>query len=79
MTKAQLKKKIAECMKTDKALIQRKIEKAIESGAMDITGAEDNYALAKHVLCAVYREVSRQYTPPNRKGKIEVNNIYKHI
>lgn len=81
MTKSQLKKRINDCMKEDKKHIQRLIDKAIESGCMDIQGAEDNYLLAKYVITAVYKEMSRQFSPldHDKRGKKEVQNIYTHI
>ena len=81
MTKAQLIKKTKECIKTDKAFIDRLINKAIESGCMDISGAENNYVLPKNMLSAIYREMSRQYAPldGNKGQKKNVENIYIHL
>jgi hypothetical protein len=81
MTKKQLIKKVNDCLKSDKKLIQDKIQKAINSGCMDIEGAEDNYVLPKYLISAIYREMSRQYTPPygGRKAQKEINNIYAHL
>lgn len=81
MTKAQLISKVKECLKADKALIEKKIEKAIVSGCMDIEGAEDNYILPKQLLSAIYREMSRQYEPLSRDRKQlrEIDNIYTFL
>lgn len=81
MTKAQLKKKINECLRDDKNHIQKYIDRAINSGCIDIEGAENNYLLAKIILSAVYKEMSRQYSPMdyNKQGKKDVENIYIHL
>jgi len=81
MTKKQLKQKVKECIKTDKALIEKLIDKAIDSGSMDIEGAENNYLLAKYTLSAIYKEMSRQYSPlhAGRKAKEDIHNIYIHL
>lgn len=81
MTHTQLKTKIKECLKTDKALIDRLIDKEIKSGCMDIEGAENNFILPKKVLTAIYREMSRQYSPMDwsKEAKKEVENIYIHL
>lgn len=81
MTQKQLKTKINECLKQDKAFIQKLIDKAIASKCMDIDNAEDNYRLAKNVLSALYKEMSRQYSPldGDKAQKKTVNNIYIHL
>ena len=81
MTKKQLKQKIKACIKTDKAFIDKLIDKAIDSGSMDIDGAENNYLLAKYTLSAIYRDMSRQYSPlhAGRKAKKDIDNIYTHL
>lgn len=81
MTQEELKFKVNECIQSDVELIQRLIDKAISSGCMDIEGAEDNYKLPKHLLTAIYREMSRQYEQPylTRKDKKDIDNIYAHL
>ena len=81
MTEKQLRAKIKDCMKTDKAFIDNLINKAIASGCMDIDGAENNYRLAKNVLTAIYKEMSRQYMPMNSNKEETKNceNIYRHL
>jgi len=81
MTKTQLKSKIKGCIQTDKSFINKLIDKAIESGCMDIKGAENNYLLPKNLLSAIYKEMSRQYAPleGNKDQKKNVENIYRHL
>lgn len=74
-TKTQLKKKIKSLIKQGKPEFDRMIEKAINSQAIDLEGAEDNFLLAKIVLCAVYSEMSYQYEPLSKEGKAEVKNL----
>ena len=81
MTEESLRLKVQECIENNEELIQRLITKAIASGSMDITGADDNYALAKMLLSAIYKDMSRHYTPPydTRKTNKIINNIYRQI
>ena len=77
MTKESLKQRVNELLETDGPFIQKLIDKAINSGAMDVENAEDNFKLPKNLLCAIYNEMSNQYAPlPKDKKSIkEVNNI----
>ena len=79
MTTEQLQAKIAELLERDKAHVQGYIEKAIQCGCMDIEGADNNYLLAKNVLTAVYKEMSRQYAPihPDKNQEKNINKISK--
>jgi len=81
MTTKQLKSKVMACIRNDKALIEKKIEKAIKSGCMDIDGAENNFILPKRLLSAIYKEMSFQYFPlsDQKEAKKEVENIYRNL
>ena len=79
MTKAQLRKKIKELIRKGKPEVDRMLEKAINSGAIDIEGAEDNYLLPKIILSALYSELAWQYEPLTKEGKAEVKNLKRFI
>jgi len=81
MTKTQLRKKYKSMLRDVHKGLNKSLEKAIRSGAIDIKSAEDNYRLPKNILCAALREEERKYSPPrpNRAQKIVINNIYKMI
>ncbi len=75
MTKAQLRKKVKTVIRQGKPEFNRMIEKAINSQAIDVQGAEDNYLLAKVVLSAVYSEMAWQYEPITKTGRKSVKNL----
>ena len=79
MTREQLLSKVKQCIKADKALMEKLIDKAINSGRMDIEGAENNFLLPKSLLSAIYKEMSRQYLPFDKQGQKDTNNIGLHI
>lgn len=74
-TKTQLNKKIKALIKEAKPEFDRIIEKAINSPAIDLDNAENNFLLAKIILCAVYSEMSDQYAPLSKEAKQAVTNL----
>jgi hypothetical protein len=80
MTYAQFSDKINELLAGD-AGIQEVIKdacmKLTKAGCLDLDSAEDNYLLPKQVLCAVLKELAKQYEPPsnNKKWLKQVSNM----
>lgn len=60
-------------------IYQDKIKKAFDSGAFDVEDYDHNFLLPKTIICAISREVERQFEPPTAKDKKMVNNIYRMI
>jgi len=83
MTKTALRKKTNYLVSATTRFMRRNIEKAIESGCMDIKGAEDNLLLPKALLLALFKEESRQIsakgTSFEKAVKKEAENIYRNI
>lgn len=76
MTKKQLQKKTRELIRESAANMRKNIEKAINSGAVDLDAYEDNYELPRIVLGALLRNESFQYKMHTDDGKKAVENLY---
>jgi hypothetical protein len=75
MTNDQCRKKIELLRAEMNECIDKTIEKAIHSGAIDIEGTEDNFLVPKIILSAVLSEVSWHVGPMSDEGKKEVENL----
>lgn len=79
MTEKQLKKEI-EC-KTRQLIresaqhMRKNIERAFNSGAIDITAYGDDYELPKIIIGALLREESFQYKMHTDEGRKAVENL----
>jgi len=67
MTKTQLKKKFNELKKENNKMIDKKFEKALTCGALDISSYENDYRLAKILMTAKITD------PPTGGGDFLVN------
>lgn len=76
MTKKQLQKKTRELIRESAANMRKNIEKAINSGAVDLDAYEDNYELPRIVLGALLRNESFQYKMHTDDGRKAVENLY---
>lgn len=75
MTKSQFRKNTKALKKDVLKLIDNRIEKAINSGAIDFDTYENNYLLPKIFLSAVASEIEFQYRPLTKEGIKERNNL----
>lgn len=71
MTKAQFTKKAKELYKSQitDGYIQQEIDKALNSGALELKDWEDDYVLPKAFIHALFIELAFQYRPWTNKGK----------
>jgi hypothetical protein len=76
MTKKQLKQKTRELIRESAANMRKNIEKAINSGAIDLDAYDDNYELPKIVLGALLRYEEWNYKMHTDEGRREVNNLF---
>lgn len=76
MTKKQLQKKTRELIRESAANMRKNIEKAINSGAIDLDAYDDNYELPRIVLGALLRYESFQYKMHTEEGRKQVNNLF---
>ena len=79
MTKNQYYAKCEEIKADVILIIDERIKKAAESGAVDFDQWEDNYLLPKITFSAIVREIERQFAPLTREHKKEVDNIYRFL
>lgn len=79
MTKTQFRKNTKALKKDILKLIDNRIEKAIESGAIDFDKYENNYLLPKIFISAVASEIEFQFRPLTKEGIKERNNLKLHL
>lgn len=79
LTKNKLKQMINFMVKEDTKTIKKLTEKALISGAFDITAFEDNFILPKIILSAIYEELIWQREPSTQEYKKAKDNIKKFI
>lgn len=76
MTKEQLREKTEQLIRESAERMCANINKAINSGAIDLDDYEDNYELPKIVLGALLRNESFQYKMHTDEGRKAVENLY---
>lgn len=83
MKKEDLKARTKEVIENAVEHIVNKIDHAINSGAMDVDGAEDNYLLPKMLAKALLRDAEDSIGEPlgarQREFRDEVDKIYAMI
>jgi len=78
-TREQLEQKTYQLIEDVVKIYQDKIKKAFDSGAFDVEDYDNNFLLPKTIICAISKEIERQFEPPMTKDKKMVNNIYRMI
>lgn len=76
MTKGDAKSKTLELAKEMFARVDSKIDKALNSGCIDLDAYNDDYALPKIILNAIMMDLCDESKPLLRKWQKEANNIY---
>lgn len=79
MTREDAKNKTLELAKDMFARVEGKIDKALNSGCVDLDEYQDNYALPKIILSAIMMDLCDKTKPPLKIWQIEANNIYKFL
>ena len=77
MTRKQVESKIKQLMKKEKELFWKKVQKGLDSGAINLESYMDDYTLPKIIMCAVHGEMEWQYTPFDTESKKEAKNLKK--
>lgn len=75
MTKQQYYKKCKELKKEMNKLFDNRVEKLLNSGAIELSNYDDNYILPKIVVCAIASEIQWQFKPLSKEGQKEVKNL----
>ena len=79
MTTIEAIEKIEEMINTDKDKLIQTCKRLLDSGAVDVQGAENNYRLPKIILSAALHYEAAQYAPlGNSKDRKILNNL-KHF
>ena len=78
MTKSELLKKFKELKKENNKMIDEKLEKLLKSGAINLPDWNQDFVLAKLIMCAMGKEMQHQWKPLHDSKKMmrEVNNFY---
>lgn len=79
MTKEDAKSKTLELAKGMFARVEGKIDKALNSGCIDLDAYQDDYVLPKIILNAVMQDLCFNTRPPLKKWQKESDNIYKFL
>lgn len=79
MTKEDAKSKTLELAKEMFARVEGKIDKALNSGCIDLESYDGEYILPRIILNAVLQDCVYDTTPPLKKWQKEANNIYKFL
>ena len=76
LTEESYKAKIMELADRLKEDVARRMDSTLK--AVELSNYEDNYYLPKMAMCAILKDIERDYIPP-RNTKVEksvINNIY---
>ncbi|PNP92060.1 hypothetical protein BFS16_12050 [Hoylesella timonensis] len=82
MDREDLESRVLELIDYTSATMKLKVKKVLDSGAIDIDSADDNYVLPKIILRALLKDAEFSVGSPigeERMIKKEVDNIYALI
>lgn len=82
MDREVLESRVLELIDDTSATMKLKVKKVLDSGAIDIDSADDNYVLPKIILRALLKDAEFSIGSPigkERMTKKEVGNIYALI
>ena len=79
MTKAQFKQKAKQLKKEVNKLIDTRIDKVIQSGAVDFDKYENNYLLPKIFISAIGSEIENQFMPLTKESRKEQKNLKLYL
>lgn len=79
MTREDAKSKTLELAKDMFARVEGKIEKALNSGCVDLDAYQDDYALPKIIFNAIMMDLCDESKPLLKMWQKEANNIYKFM
>lgn len=60
-TKEQVKEKIAQLIESDIDYVQKKIDKILNSGCLDLDNEDNNFVIPKCIISAIYSNLAYQY------------------
>lgn len=76
-SKKKVMKKISELIRTmnKEKYLQERCQRILDSGAIEVTAFEDDFALPKTILCAALSEVTYGYMPFDSKLQKIARNL----
>jgi hypothetical protein len=79
MDKKDAKEKSMEIAREMFAKVEGKIDRALNSGCLDLDAYQDDYVLPKIILNAIMMWTCDESKPPLKKWQKEAKNIYKFL
>ena len=79
MTKKQLIKKMNELKKENNKFINKKVERILKSGAIDLKSWDDDFRMPKVLMTAICEDLVFQWKPLDKELRKEVQNISSFI
>lgn len=79
MAKEDAKSKTLELAKEMFARVDGKIDKALNSGCIDLDAYQDDYVLPKIILYAIMMDLCDESKPLLKKWQREANKLYKFL
>lgn len=80
-TKENVRAKVLELLEDVRPILESKLDKLLDSGAINFEKEDDNWALPKDIIQALAKEMAWQYTyrnpPYGYKKRIE--NFYRNM
>lgn len=80
-TKEDVRAKVIELLDDTRVMCEKKLDKLLNSGAIDFNSEEPHWGLPKTIMCALAKEINFQYQhhDPPRGWKKKVDNLYIHL
>jgi hypothetical protein len=79
MKKFELLSKVRELNKSFSEDLEKKLDKILESGCLDLSKYENDYKLPKIVFSAILKSESFQFTPMSKAYQQEIKNVSKFL
>lgn len=79
MTKIQFMEKCKSLIYQSRNYLIDQCEKAYNSGALNISEAENDYYIPRIVISVALRNASREFGPVSPEGKEEASNLVKFV
>lgn len=77
-TKEDVREKVIELLNDIRPHLEKKLDKLLDSGAIDFDNESPYWGLPKEIMCALAKEIEFQYKhhDPPRGYKKKINNFY---
>ena len=79
MERKQARQKTHEMLLEAVVFMQKKIDYALDCGAINFEQYDDGYALPRIILCTILKEATCCYYPINKVYQEEIENLYQCI